>query len=76
MFHCFDRPEFTRRHLSGACGHSTNEEKTTATTTANCGGKEERDNYAAGAHIRDKLGESREIVVLNGMNDFLNCFRQ
>ena len=43
MFHCDDRPDFTRRRPSGACGHSTNEEKTTATTTASSGGKEERD---------------------------------
>ena len=61
MFHCYDRPEFTRRRLSGACGHSTNEEKTTATLTTTCGGKEGRDNNAAGAQIQDKWEESGEM---------------
>ena len=61
MFHCFDRPEFTRRHPSGACGHSTNEEKTTATTTTACGGKGGRDNDAAEAQIQNKGEESGEM---------------
>ena len=60
MFHCFDRPEITRRHCSGACGHSTNEEKTTATTTTACGGKDGGDNDAAGAQIQIQKGKNRE----------------